>query len=370
VSGGSEHSTVSLRDGSSATLRPIAPDDKKRLSEVFEGLSDESRYRRFFTAISELSAADLAYLTEVDHHDHEAIIAIEPSTGDALGVARYIRSATEPHAAEAAVAVVDDWHGRGLGGALLDRLADRAREEDVHRFTARVLAGNPKAMRVLEGLGESERTADGSEVELRVDLPRSGSGPQLRRALREAAAGSLVLSGVLLYRVAQAARRPRARARAELARGRGFSTIVVGTDGSVTAQRALREALELAERLRSRLHVVSAYSPVPPAMLPEKPAALPDSLSQLQWAITPQQAADAALKDAADAAKGHGIALVTHARPGEPADALIAVAEEESADLLIVGSKGMNDRRRFLLGSVPDKLSHHAPCSVLIVRTT
>ncbi len=62
--------------------------------------------------------------------------------------------------------------------------------------------------------------------------------------------------------------------------------------------------------------------------------------------------------------------MSTHAREGDPADAILEVAEQTDADLIVVGNKGMTGARRFLLGSVPNKISHHAPCSVYIVRTT
>jgi GNAT superfamily N-acetyltransferase len=110
--------TVTLRDGAKVKLRPIAPEDKPLLAASFERLSEESRYRRFFTPKSELSAAELDYLVDVDHSDHEAIIAIEPSSGEVLGVARYVRSKADAEVAEVAVTVADDWQGRGLGRAL------------------------------------------------------------------------------------------------------------------------------------------------------------------------------------------------------------------------------------------------------------
>jgi len=118
----SRRQTITLRDGARLTLRPIAPEDKPLLAASFERLSEESRYRRFFSTINELSSAQLDYLVDVDHSDHEAIIAVDPASGEMLGVARYIRSGEDPQSAEVAVTVADDWQGRGLGRALLDRL--------------------------------------------------------------------------------------------------------------------------------------------------------------------------------------------------------------------------------------------------------
>jgi hypothetical protein len=106
--------SVKLRDGSRVRLRPIAPDDKPLVAGAFDRLSEGARYRRFFHDVSELTPTMLAYLTEVDHIDHEATIAIDPSSGHALGVARYVRLREDPEEAEVAFAVVDDWHGRGL----------------------------------------------------------------------------------------------------------------------------------------------------------------------------------------------------------------------------------------------------------------
>ena len=121
---------------------------------------------------------------------------------------------------------------------------------------------------------------------------------------------------------------------------------MVGADGSETGAEALAVALRLAAALRSELHVVSAYGP-----------------------IQAQSDAEAVLAEATRAVGAEGLEAVTHARRDDPANALIAVAEEQDADLLVVGSKGMSRASRLVLGTVPDKVSHHAPCSVLIVRT-
>jgi GNAT superfamily N-acetyltransferase len=178
---------VELIDGSSVRIRPISPADGDLLRAGFEKLSPESRRRRFLAAITRLSDSMVAYLTDVDHHDHEALLAIDPETGEGAGVARYVR---EPGTddAEAAVTVADDWQGRGLGTALLELLADRARDEGVRRFKAFVLAGNRPMLEVLEGLGYARPTTPaGDTVELVMELPEDGLGPQLHHALRMAA---------------------------------------------------------------------------------------------------------------------------------------------------------------------------------------
>ena len=146
-----------------------------------------------------------------------------------------------------------------------------------------------------------------------------------------------------------------------------FASIVVGTDGSESAQEAVRQAVELAARLGATLRIVSAYEPVPAGRLREEAQQVPPDL---QWMINPREDVDATLAEAAQAARGAGVAVRSYAREGDPADAILDVAEERGADLIVVGNKGMTGAKRFLLGSVPNKVSHHAPCSVLIVRTT
>jgi RimJ/RimL family protein N-acetyltransferase len=181
---------VRLRDGASITIRPIRPDDKDALATAFELLSPESRYRRFFTPLDRLGPRDLAYLTEVDHHDHEALIA-QSATGEPLGVARYVR-VDDRDRAEVAVAVVDEWHRRGVATALLALLADRAREEHVKVFTASILADNYDSLALMESLGEAHRVGQpSSTVEIEIELPSRGMGERLRDALRQAATGLL-----------------------------------------------------------------------------------------------------------------------------------------------------------------------------------
>jgi nucleotide-binding universal stress UspA family protein len=146
-----------------------------------------------------------------------------------------------------------------------------------------------------------------------------------------------------------------------------FRSIVVGTDGSDTANKAVEEAIDLAKALGSAITLVSAYEPVPQSRLREEARQTP---SDLQWMVNPREEVDATLSDAADLVREAGLEVETFAREGSPADAILDVAEERGADLIVVGNKGMTGARRFLLGSVPNKVSHHAPCSVLIIRTT
>ncbi len=146
-----------------------------------------------------------------------------------------------------------------------------------------------------------------------------------------------------------------------------FRSIVVGTDGSETATEAVKQAVELAQATKARIELVSAYEPVSNARLRQEGTQVP---GDMQWSVNPREDVDATLRDAAELVDGAGVPVQTYARQGDPADAILDVAEETKADLVIVGNKGMTGARRFLLGSVPNKVSHHAPCSVLIIRTT
>ncbi len=180
---------VRLRDGASVFVRPIRPDDKGAIREAFARLSEQSRYQRFLTPVNELSQSQLRYLTEVDHTDHEALVAFEPETGDGVGVGRYIRLG-DGVSAEAAVTVVDDWQGRGLGTALCQLLAERARDQGIERFTALLLATNAQMHDVLASLGPAtvlSRAAGTVEVE--VAIPPRGIGDHMANVLRLVARG-------------------------------------------------------------------------------------------------------------------------------------------------------------------------------------
>jgi nucleotide-binding universal stress UspA family protein len=146
-----------------------------------------------------------------------------------------------------------------------------------------------------------------------------------------------------------------------------FNSIVVGTDGSETAREAVRQATDLATRLDASIHLVSAYEPVPEGRLQEERREVPEDL---QWMVNPREDVTSTLEEAEEELKQAGVEVDIHAREGDPADAILDVAEEKSADLIVVGNKGMTGAKRFLLGSVPNKVSHHAPCSVMIIRTT
>ena len=148
-----EGTPVVLRDGSAVLIRQVRSTDAPLLADGFARLSPRSRRMRFLSAKTTLSAAELRYFTEVDHHDHEAIGALSAADGRGVGIARYVRDADDPQAAEIAVTVVDDWQGRGLGTELLSRLSGRARQAGIHRFTALVAAENVAVAGLARKLG-------------------------------------------------------------------------------------------------------------------------------------------------------------------------------------------------------------------------
>ena len=146
-----------------------------------------------------------------------------------------------------------------------------------------------------------------------------------------------------------------------------FTRIVVGTDGSDTAAEAVRQAVELAKLSGAQLNIVSAYEPVPKRRV-EKEAL--DAPADVQYEIGPREDVNLVLEAAAAAVRKEGVEVTIHPVEADPADAILNTAEEVNADLIVVGNKGMTGARRYLLGSVPNNVSHHAPCSVMIVRTT
>ena len=157
-------------------IRPIEPGDKAALAAAVEQSSDAAVYRRFLNPHGRLTAAELRYLTEVDHRDHEALLAIDPRSGKSVGVARYIRDQQRGDTAEIAVAVLESWQGRGVGKGLLHGLANRARDEGITQFTALMLSNNRPMRRLLADLGTTRLVSSGAgAVELVVDLLPSRS---------------------------------------------------------------------------------------------------------------------------------------------------------------------------------------------------
>ena len=329
---------LTLRDGARVRVRPIGPGDRDALVAAFERLSPESRYRRFFGPVNELSPQVLDYLTRVDHVDHEALVALDDE-GAIVAVARYVRTA--PGESEPAVVVADDWQRRGLAGQLLGLLARRAREEGIERFRAPVLARNRDAIALFRRLGGTETTRAGPEVELEVRLGAEDAAErELLDLLRGVASGTLAPARTLLARLwpARAALPDRSTLR---------DTIVVATDGSPQAMAAVRAAAELAPALGVSVQIVAASWPL----------------------VGDEEEARAALASAAALLRGVGVEVREHVLRGDPAAVVMDVAEQERARMILLGPSSGGAASQLLLGSVGKTVAAHAPCDVLIVRS-
>lgn len=332
--------TTRLRDGSSVLIRPISADDGHLLRSGFERLSERSRYMRFQAPMARLSDQQLSYLTNVDHRDHEALLALDPETGAAVGVARFVRIGEE--VAECAIVVADDWQNRGLATQLLDRLAKRAYEEGIRRFTAIVLAENTEAMRLLEGLGYLEQRSFGSQVELDIELPAPPEpSPQLRLVLAAVARGLLTPYITMWRQVADFAHRGRADVAAEPA------NVIVAhaytADGSAPA---LAVSAELAAARGSHVHLVESYWPL----------------------ISNREEADRRLSQAAQELGGRGIGVTPHLIGGDTVDAVIDVAEETRAALIVIDPRAASPVTPWRAYALPARVCARAPCDVLIAK--
>ena len=182
---------ATLRNGSRVRIARITPRDAPLIADGFKRLSAETRRLRFLASKPALSNSELKYLTEVDGHRHEALGAVDQVTGQGIGVARFVRDPDDPTRAEVAVTVADEWQHLGLGTLLLDRLADRARDEGITSFTALVAGDNAAIRPLLDGLGGTVRVtevADGA-LETEIELAPKGLGRQLETLLRAAATG-------------------------------------------------------------------------------------------------------------------------------------------------------------------------------------
>lgn len=209
---------VALQPGLDVIIRPIRAEDRHLMTAALTQLSPEARFQRFFAPVERLSDADLTYLTEIDHEDHEALVAINPEDGGLVGVARYVctsrlgedleeagktgvlkpgaHRAPEHKEAEVAVIVGDAWQGKGVATALLQRLAKRAGEEGFEYFLALVLEDNEDATGLFRNLvvdGSEVSEGEPGTVEIRIELPgpEAFSESVLARALGSSARGSL-----------------------------------------------------------------------------------------------------------------------------------------------------------------------------------
>jgi GNAT superfamily N-acetyltransferase len=172
-----ESEPIVLRDGKRLLVDPLSPEDRDELREGIKHLSPTSRYRRFFTPATDVSNQQLAYLTTLDHDQHEALAAVDPDTGRGVAVARYVLVGDTPPTAEVALAVFDEWQGKGLGRALLHRLAGLAHRRGIVRFTGMMLADNAAMISLMRSLGPVASThRESGTVELIVDIDPDSVG--------------------------------------------------------------------------------------------------------------------------------------------------------------------------------------------------
>jgi len=294
---------------------------------------------RFQASLADLSDKQLSYLTAVDHHDHEALIALDPDTEDAVGVARFVR--VSDGVAECAIVVADDWQGRGVATELLDRLVDRAREERIDRFTALLLAENSDALRLLERLGESEARRAGSQVELDIALPASPErSPQLKLVLTGVARGLLVPAISMWRQVADFAYR-RSEATLEPA-----NVIIAHAYTSGGEAPALAAAARLAAVRHAHVHLIETYWPV----------------------LSDRQALDERMSSAAEDLRRRGLEVTPHLAAGDMADAIIDLAEETHAGLIVIDPRATSPLTPWRAYSLPARVCARAPCDVLIAR--
>lgn len=190
---GRDRAPVALRDGAEVVFARITPADARMLADAFARLSEESRRLRFLGPKPTLTRSELRYLTEVDGHNHEALGAVDTRTGRGVAIGRFVRDPSDSSRAEVAITVADDWQHRGLGKLLLGRLADRARQEGITRFTALVANDNQSMQKLLEAIeAPAAVTEVGADVaQYEIQLAPEGLGVQLEAALRAAAAGHL-----------------------------------------------------------------------------------------------------------------------------------------------------------------------------------
>jgi GNAT superfamily N-acetyltransferase len=276
----------------------------------------------------------------VDHHDHEALVAIDPVTGNGVGVARFVR--VSDGVAECAVVVADDWQGRGLATELLDQLVERAQEEGVERFTAIVLAENAEALRLLERLGDTVRHSYGPQVELEIELPPPPERAARLRLILSGAARGLLTPAISMWRqVADFAYQRRADPVAEPA-----NVIVAHAADADGESRAVDVATGLAAARDAHLHLVESYWPV----------------------LSDRDEVDRRLSAAATDVRRRGVEVTAHLIGGDTVDAMIDVAEQTNAALIVIDARAANVVTPWRAYSVPERMCARAPCDVLIAR--
>jgi len=200
----SQPHVVRLRSGDLVRVRQVRPGDAPTLVRAYAHLGEQSRYRRFFTVMPELPEATVKAAVEVDHTDHEALVAMPlQSEEEIVGECRFVRLADQPDTADLAVTVVDAWQGRGLGSVLLARLSERALDVGIEYFTAEVLAENRAMLSLLPALGWVESESLGPVVTARVEIaePPRQTGQDFLDLLTAADRGDIVGIPVLLRRL-------------------------------------------------------------------------------------------------------------------------------------------------------------------------
>jgi GNAT superfamily N-acetyltransferase len=194
---------VKLRSGDVVRVRQVQPGDAPALARAYANLGEQSRYQRFFTVMPQLPDATLKAAAEVDHTDHEALVALPLLGSEIVGECRFIRRADQPDTADAGVTVIDAWQGRGLGSALLARLSERALEVGIGYFAAEILAENRTMLTLLPSLGRVETESLGPVVTAQVEIadPPRLTEPAFLDLLAAAARGDVVSIPVLIRRL-------------------------------------------------------------------------------------------------------------------------------------------------------------------------
>lgn len=162
---------MTLADGARLRVRPIVPADREPLADAFDRLSDRSRRQRFLGPKPRLSTRELDYLTDVDHVTHEALVAIDETTGEIVGIGRYATGGRGGAVADMALAVVDAWQRRGIGHGLAVRLVERARANGIARLTGTALADNRRVRSLLERIGFRVTAVGSGVMEVELDIP-------------------------------------------------------------------------------------------------------------------------------------------------------------------------------------------------------
>lgn len=189
----SQPQAVRLRSGDLVRIRQVRPGDVQALARAYAKLSEESRYRRFFMAMPELSEPMLHAAVQVDEN-HEALVALPMMSGEIVGVCRYVRLPDRPDTADLAVTVADAWQGRGVGSAVLARLSALALETGIAYFQVEILAENRAVLAMLPKLGQVETEASGSVVGARIEIaePAQEEQAELRSLLSALARGAII----------------------------------------------------------------------------------------------------------------------------------------------------------------------------------